>query len=121
MLSALGAGLLYLPQSLVTEAWQLMLLQALTGAASGGIIPSLSALLAQYTEAGEEGSVYGLDNSVVAGSRAVAPLAGSGVALWLGLRATFVFTGFIFLLVVVLALWRLPEARPYQPQAAGGD
>lgn len=110
-MSALIAGLFFLPQALVREAWQLLVLQALTGAAAGGITPALSALLAGYTEPGEEGSVFGLDNSIAAASRAVAPLIGSGVATWLGLRATFVTTGLVFLLVALLAVWRLPEVQ----------
>ncbi len=75
--SALAAGLLYMPQSFVNAAWQILILQALTGAATGGIIPTLSALLARYTEQGEKGSVYGLDNSIVAAGRAIATLVGS--------------------------------------------
>ncbi|WP_420627533.1 MFS transporter [Candidatus Leptofilum sp.] len=110
--SALAAGLLFLPQSLVTTAWQLLILQALTGAAAGGIIPSISALLARYTQPGEEGSVYGIDNSIVAASRAAAPLVGSGVAFWFDLRATFVTTAVVFLLVALLSFWRLPSHDP---------
>ena len=109
--SALAAGLFFLPQSLVTEAWQLLILQVLTGAAAGGIIPTLSALLARFTEPGEEGSVYGIDNSIVAGARAVAPLIGSAIALWFGLRATFVATAVVFLLVALLAFIRLPATE----------
>ncbi|MFQ5922040.1 MAG: hypothetical protein ACE5M4_04285 [Anaerolineales bacterium] len=39
------AGLLYLPQSLATEAWQLLILMALVGVAMGGVIPSISSAL----------------------------------------------------------------------------
>jgi len=104
----LGA-LLYLPQSLVTAGWQLLILQALVGVALGGIIPAISALLARYTRVGEEGSVYGLDNSINAGARSIAPLLGSAVALWFGLRATFVATGVLFFVMGLMAAWYLPE------------
>lgn len=110
--SALLTGLFYLPQGLVTNAWQLLALQALSGGAAGGIIPTLSALLARYTDPGEEGSVYGLDNSIVAAARAAAPLLGAAIAFWLGLRATFVATAVVFLLVALLSLWKLPDAGP---------
>ncbi|WP_420642589.1 MFS transporter [Candidatus Leptofilum sp.] len=110
--SALAAGLLFLPQSLVTAAWQLLILQALTGAAAGGIIPAISALLARYTQPGEEGSVYGIDNSIVAASRAAAPLVGSAIAFWFDLRATFAATAVVFLLVALLSFLRLPSADP---------
>lgn len=118
--SALAAGLFFLPQSLVTEAWQLLVLQALTGAAAGGIIPAISALLARFTEPGEEGSVYGIDNSIVAGARAAAPLLGSVIAFWFDLRATFVATAVVFLLVSLLAFTRLP-AQESSPLPNLGD
>ncbi len=107
--SALAAGLFYLPQSLVTEAWQLLALQALTGVASGGIVAAPSALLARFTEPGEEGAVYGLDNSVVAGARAVAPLAGSAVAVGLNMRGTFALSGVIYLAAALLSFLWLPR------------
>lgn len=109
--SALAAALFYLPQSFVTTAWQLLILQALTGAAAGGIMPALSALLARYTKPGEEGSVYGLDNSIGAGARALAPLAGAAVAHWFDLRSTFAATAVLFFSIVLLASWRLPETQ----------
>ena len=111
-MSALAAGLLYLPQSLVAEAWQLLILQALTGAASGGIIPSIGALLAGYTKPGEEGSVYGLDSSIMSASRAVAPLLGAGIAHWFSLRGTFAATGLVFLFAAFFSAWRLPRGVP---------
>ncbi|MEJ5363689.1 MAG: MFS transporter [Desulfosoma sp.] len=112
---ALLGGLAYLPQSLVEKAWQLLALQALCGLALGGTLPSTSSLLAAYTAHGEEGSVYGLDSSVVSGSRAVAPLLGALVAGSFGLRATFTATGLLFLVMAFLALWRLPPARRTRP------
>ncbi len=112
VVSALLAGLFYLPQSMVTAAWQLFALQALAGAAVGGVIPSLSALLVRFTETGDEGSVYGLDSSIAAASRAVAPLVGATAAAWFSLRSTFVFSSAVFLLVSLLAvLWLSPSEQ----------
>jgi len=108
---ALLAALLYALQSLVTAGWQLLALQALVGVALGGVIPTVSALLVGYSRPGVEGTVYGLDNTIISGARAVAPLAGSGVALWLGLRATFVATALVFLLAALFAVWQLEEAK----------
>ena len=69
----LTTALFYIPQALVYKGWQLLLFQALSGLAAGGILPSISALLANYTIRGQEGAVYGLDNSIAAGARALAP------------------------------------------------
>jgi DHA1 family multidrug resistance protein-like MFS transporter len=109
LVSVLLVAILYLPQSLVTESWQLLFLLALVGAAMGGVIPTLSALMAGFSSPGEAGLVYGLDNSVRAAARSIAPLIGSFVALWFGLRGAFIATGMIFILTWVLAAIRLPE------------
>lgn len=106
------ASLLYLPQSMVMAGWQLLVLQALIGVAMGGIIPGLSALLAGYTQSGEEGAVFGLDNSIQAAARSVAPLIGAGVAMWFGLRAVFIATALFYLVAGLLAAWRLPRSEP---------
>jgi len=109
--SAVLAALFYLPQSLVTAGWQLLVLQALVGVCMGGLIPAISALLARYTQAGEEGAAYGLDNSITSAARAVAPLLGAVVAAWFGLRATFVATALIYLMAGAMAGLGLKPAR----------
>ena len=108
-ISIIVAGLLYFPQSFVTNVWQILVLQALVGVALGGIIPTISALLAKFTQRGEAGTVYGMDNSVNSAARSIAPLIGAGVAAWLGLRATFSAAGLIFLIGGFLAILYLPK------------
>jgi len=107
----IGGALAFLPQGFVVAPWQLLVLQALAGAALGGIIPSISALLARYTPQGEEGVVYGLDNSVHSGARALAPIFGASVAMWMGYRTTFAVIGLLFFMAAILSLWRLPRER----------
>lgn len=112
--SLVAAGLLYALQSGVSAAWQLLLLQAIAGIALGGITPAVSALLARYTPAGTEGSVYGLDNSVGSGARSLAPIIGSGIMVWWGLRTAFWVSGGLLILTALFALLALPdfETRP---------
>ena len=119
VVSAITAALFYLPMSLVTSAWQLLALYALTGAAIGGVLPALGALLAHYTEPGEEGSVYGLDNAIVAAARAASPLLGAAVVFWSGYRGTFIATGILFLITALLAAWKLPRTRLKAAPALG--
>lgn len=107
--STLLIGLFYIPLSFVSEPWQLLALLALAGAGMGGVVPTVSALLAGYSRPGQTGAVYGLDNSVRAAARSVAPLIGSSVALWVSLRGTFAATGVIYVLTWILTLLRLPE------------
>ncbi len=102
--SALVAALLYIPQLFVTAAWHLIILQALVGFAAGGLIPSLAALMNLWSPAGSQGATYGIDTSVNAGARAIAPMAGAVIASWVGLRGVFGGTVVVYALCVVLAL-----------------
>ncbi len=107
--SAVFAMGLYLLHNLVNAGWQLLVLQALVGIALGGIIPSLSALLANLTQSGEAGAVYGLDNSINAAGRSIAPMLGSAIAYWFTLRTTFTATAILFLITALLGLRYLPK------------
>jgi DHA1 family multidrug resistance protein-like MFS transporter len=119
IITTLVMGLLYLPQAYVTSAWQLVVLQGLTGITLGGIIPSIAALLANYTKPGHEGAAYGLDNSINAAGRTVAPLFGGFIATWFSLRATFTTTAIVFLLTSLIAFLWLPRVRDLQAKAQG--
>ncbi|WP_322489524.1 MFS transporter [Chloroflexus sp.] len=105
--SALLAGLTFAPQGLVTNVWQLLVLQALSGAAIGGITPSLSALLGRYTANGSEGAVYGLDSSIVSAARAVAPLIGALVVGPFGFGSAF-FVSSVACIAISIGAARLP-------------
>jgi len=76
------------------------------------VIPIISAILANYIKTGDEGMAFGLDNSVTAAGRGVAPLLGAGVATGWGYPLTFVVTGLVFTTSTVLAVWKLPATRP---------
>jgi len=124
--SAVFAALLYIPQSFVTAAWQLILLQALVGFAAGGLIPALAALMNLWSPAGNQGATYGIDTSVNAAARAVAPMVGAAIASWIGLRGVFGGTVVVYALCVMLALHlaRSPQAArsPLDPALrATGD
>ena len=105
--SFLFCGVFFYLQSLVAAGWQLLVLQALVGVSLGGIVPGIGALLAKYTQRGEEGAVYGLDNAIVSGARALGPMLGVGVAMWLGFRAVFVSAALLYLAAAILSAWGL--------------
>jgi DHA1 family multidrug resistance protein-like MFS transporter len=106
---SLFCSVFFLLQTIVNNGWQLLALQALTGAALGGIIPGISALLANYTRQGDEGAIYGLDNSIVSGARVVGPMLGVSVAMWLGLRAVFATAALLYLSAAMLAVLGLTK------------
>ena len=86
----MAAIFFYLPQAFISKAWHLVLLQALCGLANGGMIPSLGALMNSRSPVGGQGAVYGLNASVNAAGRSLAPMMGAGMAIWLGMRSVFI-------------------------------
>ena len=101
----------YTTEGYVTKGWQFLVLQALVGVALGGVIPIISAILANYIKGGDEGMAFGFDNSVHSAGRGVAPLLGAAVAAVWGYPYTFVMAGIVFAISTVLAFWKLPASR----------
>ncbi|MEJ2558158.1 MAG: MFS transporter, partial [Anaerolineae bacterium] len=109
LICGLASAGFYLPYVLAMSPAQVMLLQGLTGAAIGAMLALLSATLANLAPQGRQGAVYGIDTSVVSAANAIAPMIGAGLAVWAGLRATFVLTAVIFLIVALLVARLLPR------------
>jgi DHA1 family multidrug resistance protein-like MFS transporter len=112
---ALGAAVLYAPQFLVVTPTQLLILQAMAGVATGGIMASVSATLAQLAPEGRQGVVYGLDSSANSVARAIAPMAGAAIAAGLGIRYIFLCAAGVFTFAafgVAGLLVRTKESRP---------
>lgn len=117
--SAMLAALLFVPQAFVTSGWQLAIWQALSGIAVGGLVPSVSALMNLYVPAGNQGATYGLDNSVQASARVVAPMIAAALAAWIGYRGVFVGAAAIYAVaagVALLVTRRTPVLSPTPPQ-----
>lgn len=94
----------YIPQPFVTSAWQLVVLQALTGLADGGILTCIGALINLRTPSGSQGATFGLYASVNSAGRSVAPMLAAGLAIWFGLRSVFGATAVIYAIATLLAL-----------------
>jgi len=114
LFGAILGVILYIPQPFVTSAWQLVVLQALTGFVQGAMVPAIAALMNLRTPAGAKGTVYGLDNSVNAGGRMIAPMLGAGMAVWFGLRGVFALAGLVYVVsaLVALHIYRRSQLAP---------
>ena len=112
LVSVAAATIFYFAHVMITKVWHLLVLQILVGAAMGGIIPALTALLASFTKPGEEGSVYGFDQAIVASSRFVAPLLAGVLATVVSTRSTIALTGVLFVVIFVLGYFYLPSLEP---------
>lgn len=106
LFSFVAVMLIYVPQPFVTAAWQLVVLQALTGLADGGILPAIAALMNLQIPAGYQGATYGLSASVNSSGRCLAPMIGVGIAISFGLRSVFALAVVVYALAALLA-WYL--------------
>jgi DHA1 family multidrug resistance protein-like MFS transporter len=111
---ALGAALVYMPQFFVTTPIQLLILQAMAGAAMGGGLATIGALLANLSPEGRQGAVYGLDWSAAAAANGLGPVTGVAVSVRLGLRASFLFAAGIYGLAALIVMAAVSNCQPEQ-------
>ena len=95
------AGLLFIPQALVHQPWELMVLRFLLGLAAGGLNPSVNILLKKITPDALTGRVFGFSMSAGYLGIFIGSILGGQLAAWIGLRAVFFATGAILLLNAV--------------------
>jgi DHA1 family multidrug resistance protein-like MFS transporter len=108
---AMSAGVSYFLQFFVSGPDMLLVLQAVSGLAMGGILSTVSAALARLSPEGQEGIVYGVSSSIVSLANAVGPMAGSALAAWVGLRLPFLVAASIYGLAGAAAARLIPR-RP---------
>jgi len=105
LFSIIASVCLYFLQAFVNSAWQLILLQALSGLAIGGMIPSLNALMNCQAPFGSQGATYGLNASITAAGRSIAPMLGATIAMWFGMRSVFVVAAAVYGLAALVVLY----------------
>lgn len=115
-LGMLIAALLYLPQALVTNVWQLVFLRILTGMAMGAVSPGVAALLATAVPRDLRGRAFGLNQSAGQLGSVLGPLLGGAIASFIGQRGVFVLVSGIMIIgylwvtrVLAPRLSQLPE------------
>jgi DHA1 family multidrug resistance protein-like MFS transporter len=87
-----GAAVFMIPQAFARSPLQLLLLRIASSFFVGGNLPSANALIAQRTEQGKQGSIYGISSSIASGSNALGPVIGASIAMSAGFGAVFLTT-----------------------------
>ncbi|GIO84970.1 MFS transporter [Paenibacillus faecis] len=108
MLAALlAAGIVFIPQAFVTNAWQLTGLRFLLGIAAAGLNPSVNTLIKKITPDSLTGRVFGF--SMAAGYLGVfaGSVMGGQVAGWLGAKYVFFTTSALLLANAVWVYFRV--------------
>jgi DHA1 family multidrug resistance protein-like MFS transporter len=112
LMSSFAVALCFVPQSLVSNAIQLSLLQVAAGLAMAGVLVAIAALLTTYSSDGQQGVTFGVNTSIVGGANALAPMLGASAAVWWGLRSIFLVAAGLFAVGGLLTLWLFSHPKP---------
>ncbi|MFS0863713.1 MFS transporter [Fredinandcohnia sp. 179-A 10B2 NHS] len=108
----IAASILFIPQALVTELWQLVLVRFLFGMAVGGLIPCMTAYIRQVAPLSMQGEVQGYNVSFRFLGNVVGPVTGGILSGFFGISSVFFVTSALFLLgagVLWLSIVRFTE------------
>ncbi len=87
-----GASVFMIPQAFARTPLELLLLRIASCFFVGGNLPSANALIAQRTQSGKQGSIYGLSSAIASGSNALGPVIGVSIAVSAGYGSVFLST-----------------------------
>jgi MFS transporter, DHA1 family, multidrug resistance protein len=93
MTCMIGAAVFTIPKAFAPNLGILLALRLASSFFIGGNMPAVNALISLRTEAGKQGSVYGLRSTVASTSGAIGPAIGASIAVGLGYGAVFFATG----------------------------
>ena len=98
---AIGAAIVYIPQTFAASTWQMLALRGLLGFFLGGLGPVSQAVIAEISPADKRGTAYGLSSSANSIGFAVGPLLGAGIAVF-NYHAVFLTTA---ILLFIVGIW----------------
>ncbi|EMR05151.1 Bacillibactin exporter [Bhargavaea cecembensis DSE10] len=90
-----------IPQALVTDLWQLIILRLLFGISIGGLIPITTALIRREAPVDIQGEVLGYNTSFRFFGNIIGPMFGGIVSGFIGISSVFYVTASLFLIAVV--------------------
>ena len=114
----LAAGLLFIPQALVHNAWELMALRFLLGIATASLLPSINSMIRQITPDEMTGQIYGYNQSAQFVGSFGGAVMGGQIASMFGLKYVFFSTSVLLLLNAAWVYWGVVRkaqfAAPYK-------
>lgn len=124
MASLIGAGLLLLLQSRVTDPWHLLYIRSISGFVLAFLSPACMSLLARLAKDHiHQGKLMAGNGLVHTIASVVSPAAGAWLAASIGFSQSFAILGWVLLLTGVSSLWfvREPAVTVVSPLAAPID
>ena len=105
VVALLAAGLLFIPQALVRNAWELMALRFLLGIATASLLPSINSMIRQITPDELTGQIYGYNQSAQFIGSFGGAVMGGQIASMFGLKYVFFSTSILLLLNAAWVYW----------------
>ncbi len=106
-----ASALLLVPQALVTEGWQLVVLRFLMGLSLGGLLPCLASALRHSVPDRVAGTVLGYSTSAQYAGQVIGPLLGGFAGGHLGMRSVFLATAILMALGAAGTVLARPRAE----------
>ncbi|MFD1778813.1 MFS transporter [Fredinandcohnia salidurans] len=100
----LASAIMFIPQGLVTELWQLVVCRFLFGMAVGGLIPCMTAYIRQVAPLSMQGEVQGYNVSFRFLGNVIGPISGGILSGFFGISTVFFVTSGLFLTGAII-LW----------------
>ncbi|WP_267497859.1 MFS transporter [Bacillus sp. REN16] len=100
----LACSVMFIPQGLVNELWQLVLCRFLFGMAVGGLIPCMTAYIRQVAPFSMQGEVQGYNVSFRFLGNVIGPITGGILSGFFGISTVFFVTSGLFLTGAII-LW----------------
>ncbi|RFB15172.1 MFS transporter [Bacillus sp. HNG] len=115
----LACSILFIPQGLVSELWQLVLCRFLFGMAVGGLIPCMTAYIRQVAPLSMQGEVQGYNVSFRFLGNVIGPISGGILSGIFGISTVFFVTSGLFLTgAIILRLSVVRHSDKSTQQAA---
>ncbi|TQR18361.1 MFS transporter [Psychrobacillus vulpis] len=96
------AFIFIVPQALVTDLWQLIVLRFLFGIAAGGLIPITTALIRREAPIEVQGELMGYNTSFRFLGNIIGPMFGGFISGFIGISSVFFVTGALFLIAFLV-------------------
>jgi DHA1 family multidrug resistance protein-like MFS transporter len=113
-----GASLMFIPQALVQNVWQLFAARFGLGIFMGGLLPTVNALIGKYTPMGMESRAYSFNTSAMSLGNMTGPVVGGAISGLLIIQQIFIISS---VLLMVNAIWAYKTLmRPMRRLTKGG-
>ncbi|WP_442601385.1 MFS transporter [Paenibacillus sp. KN14-4R] len=94
----IGAGLMFIPQALVHNVWQLFTARFFLGIFIGGLLPTVNALIRKHTPTGMESRSYSFNTSALALGNMIGPVVGGALSGFINIQGIFIMTSVLLLI-----------------------